>query len=158
MNKEIETLDEIYSQRVNFLSRANQELLRAQRYLNFLSFVRIDTKALNSGTDIKNGSPDIEAYRKLKQHIRSSIRQTNIISGFNQGTICVLLIEANKDGVDLVKDRLQESIRYFLREVFDSAVNWRVTISSGSFPNIDSTPNSFYEKLDIALADNKSND
>jgi len=151
-------LDEIYSQRINFLSRANQELLRAQRYLNFLSFVRIDTKALNSGNDFIDGSPGIGAYRKLKQHIRSSIRQTDIISGFNNGTICVLLIEANQEGVDLVKDRLQESIKYFLREVFDSAMNWRVTLSTGSFPDIDSTPNSFYEKLNTALADNKSDD
>jgi diguanylate cyclase (GGDEF)-like protein len=156
MNNEIDTLDEIYSQRANFLSRTRQELLRAQRYLNFLSFVRIDTKTLNAAHDSKTANPDIEVYRKLKHHIRSSIRQTDIISGFNAGTICVLLIEANKEGVELVKDRLQESLRYFLHEVFDSAMNWRVSISTGSFPDVDNTPNSFYAKLDAALADSKS--
>ena len=154
MNKKIDTLDEIYSRHSNFLSRASQELLRAQRYLNFLSFVRIDTKAVNTANDLKANTPETGAYRKLKQHIRTSIRQTDIISGFNNGTVCVLLIEANKEGVELVKNRLQDSIRYFLHEVFDSAMNWRVTISAGSFPDIDNTPNSFYEKLNTALADN----
>jgi len=158
MNKEIDTLDEIYRHRANFLSRAGQELLRAQRYLNFLSFVRIDTKAVNTANDIKTNDPGTEAYRKLKLHIRSSIRQTDIISGFSNGTICVLLIEANKEGVELVKNRLQESIRYFLHEVFDSAMNWRVNISTGSFPDIDNTPNSFYEKLSTALANNTSDE
>ena len=150
MNQEREILDELYNQRDSFLSRANQELLRAQRYLSFLSFVNIDTK--NSQVDSESNENG-EIYQKLKRHIRDSIRQTDIISGFNKGRICILLVETNKEGVAIVKDRLQESIKYFLHEVAQSALNWRVTLASGSFPDVDHTPNSFYDKLKSALSE-----
>ena len=153
MNQERETLDELYSRRDNFLSRANQELLRAQRYLNFLSFVSIDTKNLHGDNDENEGGANIEIYRKLKRHIRDSIRQTDVISGFNKGNICILLVETNKEGVSIVTDRLQESIKYFLHEVVESALNWRITLTSGSFPDVDHTPNSFYEKLNSVLSE-----
>ncbi|MCP4583400.1 MAG: diguanylate cyclase [candidate division Zixibacteria bacterium] len=153
MSQELKPLDKIYSQRDNFLSRANQELLRAQRYLNFLSFVSIDTKNLHAAGENKSSNPNIEIYRKLKRHIRDSIRQTDIISGFNNGNICILLVETNKEGVSIVKERLDESIKYFLHEVAESALNWRVTMTSGSFPDIDHTPNTFYGKLNKVLSD-----
>jgi len=153
MDQEQELLDNIYSQRENFLSRANQELLRAQRYLNFLSFVNIDTRNLNITDENVTHNPNIEIYRKLKLHIRNSIRQTDVISGFKNGNICVLLVETNKEGVDIVKGRLDESIKYFLHEVAESEKNWRVTMTSGSFPDIDHTPNIFYGKINKALSD-----
>jgi hypothetical protein len=153
MDQEQKYLDEIYSKRENFLSRANQELLRAQRYLSFLSFVSIDTKKLHASDENKSINPNTEIYRKLKKHIRNTIRQTDIISGFSNGNICILLVETNKEGVSVVKERLDESIKYFLHEVAESALNWRVTMTSGSFPDIDHTPNTFYGKIDKVLSE-----
>ncbi|MCD6163445.1 MAG: diguanylate cyclase [candidate division Zixibacteria bacterium] len=151
MDRETEILDELYKERDNFLSRVQQELKRAQRYLSFISFIKIDTTRFNKTGDIEIPNLNSETSRRMKTLLRKTIRQTDIISGFNDGKICILLVETQKDGADIVKNRIQESIKYFLHEMFDSPMNWRVDIRLGSFPDNKSTPNSFYDSIRTSL-------
>lgn len=152
MEHDIEILDEVYSKPENFLSRANQELKRAQRYLSFVSYINIDTNRLNITDNVPVNGQGLEIFEKLRQHIRQTVRQTDIISGFVNGKISLLLVETNKSGVDIVKQRLQESIKYFLHEVVESPPNWKININAGSFPDDEHTPNSFYDKLSSAVS------
>lgn len=152
MDREVEILDEVYNSRDNFLARVGQELKRAQRYLNFLSYIDVDTSRLDKSGEIDTSHPDSEFYKKIKKHIRSCIRQTDIISGFNNGKICLLLVDTPRKGAEVVKQRLQQSIKYFLREIVNSPLNWRMVMKSGSFPDEGITPNSFYEKVNSVLS------
>lgn len=151
MDQDIKIQDELNSKPGNFLARVKQELKRAQRYLNFVSYINIDTKNLGLAEEVSEQNHNLEIFTKLRKHIRDSIRQTDLISGFNNGRISLLLIETNKDGVAIVRNRLQESIKYFLHEVVESPMNWKVNIRTGSFPDDEHTPKSFYEKMQSAL-------
>ncbi len=151
MDCEIEMIDELHVNKDNFLARVRQELKRAQRYLNFVSYINIDTTKYSKTSEAENTNPNSEFYRKLRKLLRKSLRQTDIISGFNKGNICILLIETHKDGANKVGDRLQETIKYFLHEMFNSPLNWKVNISLGSFPDDENTPNSFYDRINSSL-------
>lgn len=151
MDQDFERLDEIYSDQGNFVLRARQELQRAQRYLNFISFLKIDASRLAKNGEIEDDGPNSEIYRKLKLHLRESLRQTDVLSGFKEGIICVLLIETDKSGAQEVKKRLNENIRYFLHQLVQSPLNWRVDINSGSYPDDKATPNSFLDSLNLAF-------
>ena len=145
-------LDDLYSQPENFLSRVSQELKRAQRYLNFVSYINIDTSRMNVTDNLPVNGQNLELFDKLRQHIRKTIRQTDIISGFVNGKISLLLIETNKNGAEIVKQRLQDSIKYFLHEIVEAPHNWRISLYAGSFPDDEHTPNSFFDKLSTALS------
>ena len=152
MDNDIKILDEIYSQPENFLSRVNQELKRAQRYLNFVSYINIDTNRMNVTDNLPVNGQNLELFNKLRLHIRKTIRQTDIISGFVNGKISLLLIETNKTGAEIVKKRLQDSIKYFLHEIVEAPQNWKINLNAGSFPDDEHTPNSFYDKLNSSLS------
>jgi len=128
------------------------ELKRSQRYLSFISFINVDTTRFLKSGELPDPSPNNEVYRRLRQLIKGSLRQTDIISGFYDGKICLLLTETGREGADKVRFRLQDSIKYFLREVFDSPMNWRVEMRVGSFPENGTTPNSFYDSLRDGLS------
>lgn len=151
MDLEIEILDKLYDSNDNFISRASQELKRAQRYLNFLSYLTIDTSHLNN-TEFDGSHSGNDFYRKLRHHIRTSVRQTDILSGFNNGKICVLLVDTPGEGAIIVGDRLQDSIRYFLHEVINSPKNWKVEIKSTCFPTDTATPASVLDDIRSLLA------
>ena len=151
MDLEIEILDRLYSSNDNFMARTAQEIKRAQRYLDFVSYLEVDASHING-----NGNTEPyrvqEFHKKLRRYIRNSIRQTDIISGIANGRACVLLIGTPEDGVKVVGQRLQENIKYFLHEVMNSPKHWRVEILSGSFPGSESTPNTFIEKIRSILS------
>jgi GGDEF domain-containing protein len=151
MDNKLKILDELHANKEYFLSRVQQELKRAQRYLSFISYIRIDTSRLSKSGEINHLGPNNDVHNKLRSLIRKSLRQTDIISGFNDGKICLLLVETHKDGAEKVKERLQESIKYFLHEMFNSPVNWKVDFKIGSFPDGSSSPNSFYKIINSAL-------
>jgi GGDEF domain-containing protein len=146
MDLEIEILDRLYSVNENFIARTSQELRRAQRYLDFVSFLSVDASHIKE-SELNETNPNGEFYRKLRRHIRNAIRQTDVISGFSKGKICVLLVDTPGEGVKSVSDRLQESIRYFLHEIINSPRHWRVEIHSDSFPGDGSTANTFLSKI-----------
>ena len=151
MAKETEIIDCIYDANENFLARANQELVRAQRYLSFVSYIMVDASHLSRSGEIDIAGSESEFCKKLRKHIRISIRQTDLVSGFKNGRVCVLLVETGHDGVKVVGERLQESFRYFLHEMVNSPKNWRVEIRSGSFPGNETTANSFLQKIKADL-------
>jgi GGDEF domain-containing protein len=152
MDHEWDVLDEVYSKPENFLSRVNQELKRAQRYLSFVSYLNIDTQKLGLTDDTAVNMQNPDLLNRLRKHIRNAVRQTDLISGVTNGKLSVLLVETNREGAEIVKDRLRESIKYFLHEVVDSPMNWKVNIDSGSFPGDENTPNSFYDRINTALS------
>lgn len=152
MDKEVEILDDVYNTRDHFLARVGQELKRAQRYLNFLSYVDIDTTRLHKSGEVEFSNQNSEFYKNIKRHIRSCVRQTDIISGFNDGKICLLLVDTSRKGAEVLKKRLQQSIKYFLHETVNSPLNRRMVIKSGSFPDEGITPNLFYEKISSILS------
>ncbi len=152
MDKEVEILDEVYNSKDYFLARVDQELKRAQRYLNFLSYIDIDTTRLQKSGEVEFLIQDSEFYKKIKKHIRNCVRQTDIISGFNNGKICLLLVDTSRKGAEVVKERLRQSIKYFLHEIVSSPLNWRIAIKSESFPDDEITPNLFYKKISSSLS------
>jgi hypothetical protein len=146
MDLEIEILDKLYNTSDNFIARASQELKRSQRYLNFVSYLSVDASHLDK-SDFGDANSETDFYRKLRRHIRKSIRQTDIISGFINGKICVLLVDTPTEGAGIVTQRLNDSIRYFLHEVINSPKNWKVEIKSACFPADSSTPNLFLDDI-----------
>ncbi len=144
MKNDLEILDRIYENNENFMARASQELKRAQRYLTFVSYLMIE-----SGDGIVDF--DLEFRAKLRKHIRSSIRQTDIISGFNKGKLCILLVETGHEGAEIVGRRLEESIGMFLEKSEVGGPKRKITISKGCFPDNQASPNTILKKMKSAI-------
>lgn len=140
VKNDIEILDAIYENGENFLARASQELKRAQRYLSFVSYLTVECQNSISFGDRK-------LCENLRKYIRGNIRQTDIISGFHNGKLCLLLIETGYDGAEIVGRRLEETIKMFMQESPGVSPKWRIKISGGSFPDGQASPNDVLIRL-----------
>ncbi len=145
MKNDLEILDRIYENSDNFLARASQELKRAQRYLTFVSYLSLEGMEVVLDTD-----PEFPA--NLRRHIRSSIRQTDIISGLNNGRLCILLVETGIEGAEIVGRRLEETIRMFLKDSETAQPRRRITINKGSFPDNQTSPNTILKRMKSIIA------
>jgi|GEM_PF-1533706 len=145
MKNDLEILDRIYENSENFLARASQELKRAQRYLTFVSYL-----TLEGVEDISDTDPDFRT--NIRKYIRSSIRQTDIVSGLNNGRLCILLVETGIEGADIVGRRLEETIRMFLKESETAGPRRTITINKGSFPDNQASPNTILKRMKSIIA------
>jgi two-component system cell cycle response regulator len=127
-------LGSIYNDIEIFRARIDEEIRRARRYPTFLSLVLLDVSHVNSQDEIENFSEVEKFHAGLRNLVRKTIRETDLLSTDGSGKIAILLLETSREGATVFSKRLKKAVRYFLCNNTISPINWRVPISASSFP------------------------
>lgn len=127
-------LDTLYNDLEVFKARIEEEIRRARRYPTFLSLVFVDVSHVDSADEIENFSEVGEFHTSLKDLVRKSIRETDLVSSNGNGKIAILLLETPREGASAFSRRLKKAVRYFLCNNTISPANWRVPITASCFP------------------------
>lgn len=126
--------------------RAHEELKRAERYADFLSLVIIDITSLIKFAR-KYGVQDLvapnELLGNLESMIRKSVRETDIISGFEKNRLGLLLFETPLDGANCLAKRLGERIKDFVSGSVKTPQLWQVPMEVASFPEKENSEKTF---------------
>jgi GGDEF domain-containing protein len=131
---EINEMDDLYGDIKAFRIRAQEELRRARRYAAFVSLILFDLSKINRNDEIEKFENSDTFMKSLRQLVRSSIRDTDIISTAGARKMFILLIDTPREGAEAFSERLQKSIRYFMCNNVKSPLNWRVPMTQYSFP------------------------
>jgi GGDEF domain-containing protein len=126
-----------------FKNRALEEIQRVKRYPSFVSLLFFDLSHINSDSDLENFESLDKFYLALKELIKNSVRETDLISNIYSGKIALLLVETPKNGAEVLSERLKKSIKYFLCNNTKSPLNWRVSARENSFPCSDKDESGF---------------
>ena len=132
-------LEEVFKSHHHFGLQALKELKRAERYCEFLSIVILD---LAGTADSKTKPLSRLPSRKRSQHlselrgfIGNSVRETDLVSGFEENRLGLLLAETPLEGAKILAKRLEEGIRYFFQERLQVAIPIQVPLKIISYPN-----------------------
>lgn len=130
-------LQSLYRSHKNFALRAEEELKRAERYSEFLSLIIIDLKSLRKFVakwTKKSYENQKDFFTDLERLIKKSVRETDVVSGFEDDKLGLLLSETPKQGADCLVKRLNESLRYFVSNSFKIPQEWQPCYEIVSFP------------------------
>lgn len=83
----------------SFVSRAEQELKRAERYLSFVSLVLFEVVPVGYNWDE-------ELKKRVVEVARSSVRETDLVGVSNTHRVAVLLVETPRRGAERASERL----------------------------------------------------
>lgn len=137
---------DLYRPHQIFGLRAKEELKRAERYSDFLSLIVIDTTSLvkfarKYGTE--NFTVPKELLGNLESVIRKSVRETDIISGFEKNRLGLLLFETPLNGANCLAKRLGEKIKDFVSGTVKTPQHWQVPMEVISFPEKENSEETF---------------
>ncbi|UCC78500.1 MAG: diguanylate cyclase [Candidatus Zixiibacteriota bacterium] len=131
-----------------FKNRALEEIQRVKRYPSFVSLLSLDLSHIDSDEELENYDTLEKFYRALRELIKNSVRETDLISNIYGGKIAILLVETPKKGALVLSERLKKSIKYFLCDNTKSPLNWRISSKENSFPGPNNDEDNFITALD----------
>ncbi len=137
---------DLYRPHQIFGLRAREELKRAERYSDFLSLVVIDITSLVKFArkyGVRNFAFPGEFLESLEAMIRKSVRETDLISGFEKNKLGLLLFETPLDGANSLVKRLGEKIKDFLSGSVRTPESWQPPIEIASFPEEENSEKTF---------------
>jgi diguanylate cyclase (GGDEF)-like protein len=146
-------MDKLYGDIRAFKIRAQEELRRARRYAAFVSLISMDLSHVDGKGDIENFAGLDEFMKSLRQLVRSSIRDTDIIGSSGGKRLLLLLIDTPLEGAEVLSERLQKSIRYFMCNNIKSPLNWRVPMKRYCFPGTPGEEINIQSVLEIIAND-----
>ena len=132
-------LQEVFSSHRTFGLQALRELKRAERYCEFLSLLTLDlAELLKSKPKFfahLSGHQLNQAYLDLRDFITRSVRETDLVSGFEEHRLGLLLAETPQEGAKTLAKRLEEGIKYFLKEKLEFSASLPVPLKVISYPD-----------------------
>jgi GGDEF domain-containing protein len=140
--------ESMYNNLEIFKARATEEIKRAKRYPTFISLVLMDVSHINSSGEIENFADLGQFYTSLRDLVKKSVRESDLISSNGSGKIAILLIETPREGAIAFSERLRKTVRYFLCNNTRSPVNWRVPTKESYFPSSTDDGKSILAVLD----------
>ena len=150
-NKLYRDLDEIYKSHRVFGLQALRELKRAERYCEFLSLLVVDlsTLAQSKPRFFAKLSPRQKSAQlaDLRDFISGAVRETDLVSGFEENRLGLLLAETPQDGAKALSKRLEESIKYFLREKLQLGGQVQIPLLVVSYPDRVKGREEIYEAI-----------
>ena len=133
----INQLVELHRSHKIFGLRTKQELKRAERYCEFLSLMMIDitslTKFAQKSSKFKRNLTGLQ--QNLENTIRKNVRETDIVSRFENNRLALLLSETSKEGANCVCKRLKEEIKTFASDSIKIPQSWEAPMEIVSFPD-----------------------
>jgi hypothetical protein len=123
---------------INFSSRIDYELKRAERYRIFLSLV-----VFNLGPVLENIADNGQEARKkreefledLRKNLRRSIREIDAISNSGMSRVALLFPETSRQGAEAAARRISVVLNKFCSDYFKKPVDILLPIEISSFPD-----------------------
>lgn len=104
----------------------NIEAARISRYaksqsaLAIVRFVGLDKIHFELGSKAK------QVFSELASIFKSILRETDVITAYNESVFVILMTETSKEKADLALDRLNKAVEKLFSENFDSALNMQI--------------------------------
>ena len=98
--------------------RLDEEMKRAKRYNQFLSLVLLNVDTFAEDNVMENDVTDIPDERKnvlikkLGEFIKANLRDTDILSLYNQNVLALILPETSVEGAVCLSERLKDQILF----------------------------------------------
>ena len=98
--------------------RLDEEMKRAKRYNQFLSLVLLNVDTFAEDNVMENDVTDIPDERKnvlikkLGEFIKANLRDTDILSLYNQDVLALILPETSVEGAVCLSERLKDQILF----------------------------------------------
>lgn len=98
--------------------RLDEEMKRAKRYNQFLSLVLLNVDTFAEDKVMENDVTDIPDERKnvlikkLGEFIKANLRDTDILSLYNQNVLALILPETSVEGAVCLSERLKDQILF----------------------------------------------
>ena len=143
--------------RRSFFDICSQEVLKAKRYFNDLSFLIIDIdyfKEVNDTYGHLNG--DIVLV-ELVQEMKNTIRETDTLGRIGGEEFAVLLPESSADDALNLANRIRESVEKKIFILEGDEVKITVSIGVGKLTEHDTIIQTILKRADIALFKAKNN-
>ena len=143
--------------RRSFFDICSQEVLKAKRYFNDLSFLIIDIdyfKEVNDTYGHLNG--DIVLV-ELVQEVKNTIRETDTLGRIGGEEFAVLLPESSADDALNLATRIRESVEKKIFILEGDEVKITVSIGVGKLTEHDTIIQTILKRADIALFKAKNN-
>lgn len=144
-------LEEMYKSHRIFGLQALKELKRAERYCEFLSLVIVDLSNLFESRirAMAKVSPRQKSAQlaDLRDFISGSVRETDLVSGFEDRRLALLLVETTQEGAKALSKRLEEGVKYFLRERLNLSGQLNIPFKIISYPDKVKGREEIYETI-----------
>jgi GGDEF domain-containing protein len=124
-----------YGDPESFVARALEEVRRSKRYATFVSVVSVDLSHVDNADEIENYGNYDEFMTSIRNLVRGSVRETDLLGNFDRHKIQILLIDTPREGASILAERLRKILRYFMCGNVRSPINWRVPIKEYYFPS-----------------------
>ncbi len=123
-----------------FAIRAAQELARAERYRTFVSLIIVRGAV--------DGTSSTTILDELQPIIHADSRITDLVSGVENDSFAILLIETDPDGADIFCKRLEFQIDLLRTKAATNGDEFPLAIESHTFPGPLAETASLAQKLD----------
>ncbi len=152
--EDLENLNSLFTSHQTFSLRALQELKRAERYSEFVSLILID---LAKGLEVlsKKQRQTFLAYdweKNLYALVKKEVRQTDVVSGFENKKMALLLTETSQDGAKALAKRLIDEILLHLAAERKKLLDPRALMKIVSFPDKEKGKEKFLSVVETLRA------
>lgn len=119
--------------------RLDEEMKRAKRYNQFLSLVLVSVNSMAEEQNMHlSEDPNILFMRKLGEFIKANLRDTDILSLYDNDVLALILPETSIEGAVCLSERLKDQVLFaFSGSEIDAAAqkkNASVSIGITSYP------------------------
>ena len=122
--------------------RLDEEMKRAKRYNQFLSLVLLNVDSFPEDNETEDDEDNIPHERKnalmkkLGEFIKANLRDTDILSLYNQDVLALILPETSVEGAVCLSERLKDQILFAFsnNEIKNSNKGNSVSIGITSYP------------------------
>jgi diguanylate cyclase (GGDEF)-like protein len=91
--------------------RLDEEMKRAKRYNQFLSLVLVSVSSLREDSD-PEGKGNFSFMRKLGEFIKANLRDTDILSLYDNDVLALILPETSIEGAVCLSERLKDHVLF----------------------------------------------
>lgn len=131
----------------DFSIHAGQEVLRAERYSNYISLLIIEINGCNHNNHflLEHGNDDgaDAVYENLWNLVCNSVRITDYVSEIKDGKMGLLLVETPPEGVQALLKRLKTAVNDYMGSVVPEPREMNISFKFITFPDRDNGKQKF---------------
>ncbi|MHB8841092.1 MAG: sensor domain-containing diguanylate cyclase [Candidatus Aquicultor sp.] len=154
----IDPLTELWNYR-KLSQNLEQELIRARRYKEPLSFIMIDIDYFKHYNDNNGHQLGDETLRTVAMAIRSAVRDTDHVYRYGGEEMCAVLPNTGQEGAAVVAERIRTKVEQtsFQGEAKQPAGKLTVSLGVATYPFHSISKNGLIHSADVALYKAKEN-
>ncbi len=141
-------MEKFYNDPSTFKARAQEEIRRCKRYATFVSMVALDLSHIDAVDDIESSTSFDEFISSFRKLIKSSIRETDLMSMSSGRKILILLVDTPREGAAALIERLGNILKYFMAGNVKSPLNWHLPMQEYCFPTSENDEDNFVKFLE----------